>query len=641
MGIGAAPVAAALPRRAGALASAADRWVVPTGAAVAVGGLLAANGGFFPVSWGWATLALLWAATIGLLLGAPRRLRLLEGVFAGALVSFVGWVWLSIAWSSDVSQSIFEGERSLVLLAGVAAGLALVPRGPARPLLGGVLAGIVTISAYALATRLFPSRVGTYDPLTAYRLNTPVGYWNGLGIAAAMGSLLALGFAVRSRRRVGSALAASSLVVLLPTLYFTYSRGSWVALGVGLAAALALDRRRLELAAGMVALAPAPVLAVWLASRSHALTRQASTLSAAKHDGHRIALVILLLALLEAAAALAFEVARRRFEPPRAARVAWAALLAAVLLGALAGLFARYGSPPTVARRAYHAFQAPARTGPNLNARLFSLSGNGRADLWRAAWHQAQAHPVLGGGAGSYERYWLRHRQTSLNVQDAHNLYLETLAELGPPGVGLLLLLLGVPLVGAVRARHRPLVPLACAAYVAYLVHAAVDWDWELAGLTLAAVLCGLACLAAGPRSGGPVLGPRACAVGVAASLLISAVTVVGLLGNSALEASDAAVRGGDWHSVERHAHSAIRWTPWSDEGWRRLAEAQIGLHQYAAARRSLGRAIDKDAGDWVLWLDLAQASRGDEQAAAVKKLFRLNPRDPSLIPFVIAVVRP
>jgi hypothetical protein len=628
----------ATPGRALVLASVAERWTVPVGAAVAVGGLLAANGGYFPVSWGWATLALLWAAAIGLLLRAPRRLGRVEAVFAGALVGLVGWVWLSVAWSSDLTQSVFDGERSLVLLAAAAAGLVLVPRRPVRPLLGGVLAGIVAISAYALATRLLPSRVGTYDALALYRLNTPVGYWNGLGITAAMGSLLALGFALRASRRAARVLAAASLLVLLPTLYFTYSRGSWIALGVGLAAALALDGRRFELATGALVLAPAPALAVWLASQSHALTRQASTLAAAKHDGHRIALAVVLFALLEAVLAVAFEVARRRLTPPRWARLAWASLLVAVLLAMLGGLFARYGSPPTMARRAYHAFQGPPRTGPNLNTRLFSLSGNGRADLWGAAWQQAQAHPLLGAGAGSYGRYWLRHRPNNLNVQDAHNLYLETLAELGPLGLALLLLVLGAPLLGAVRARRRPLVPLACAAYVAFLVHAAADWDWELAGLTLAALFCGVACLLAGRRPGGAVLGPRARAVGVAASMLLSALAVVGLLGNSALEASDAAARAGNWHAAQRHARTAIRWTPWSADGWQRLAEAQIGLHEYAAARRSLERAIAKDRGDWVLWLDLAQASRGSARAAAVKEVLRLNPRDASLIPLVIGI---
>ena len=35
----------------------------------------------------------------------------------------------------------------------------------------------------------------------------------------------------------------------------------------------------------------------------------------------------------------------------------------------------------------------------NLNQRLFTFSGSYRAELWHAAWHDYQAHPVLGSGA--------------------------------------------------------------------------------------------------------------------------------------------------------------------------------------------------------------------------------------------------
>jgi hypothetical protein len=627
--------------RAVRLGATAERWILPLGAAAAVAGVGAANGGFFPVSWNWASLAFLWATAIALLLRSPSRLRTPEAFFLATLAGLSAWTWISISWAGDVAQAVDEGERSLVLVAGVAAVFALASRQSARLLLGGVLTGIVVVSGYALSTRLFPGRVGTYDPLAVYRLNTPVGYWNGLGILAVVGVLVALGFALRSEHWYACALASASLLVLLPTLYFTYSRGSWLALGAGLAVALALDRRRLELATGLIAVSPAPVLAIWLASRSHALTRQSSSLASARHDGHRIGLVILGLAIVEALVAVGLALARRRVAPPRAARMVWAAVLAAVLLGALAAAFERYGSPPTLARRAYHAFVAPPPShGADLNTRLFSLSSNGRVDLWRAAWHEAEAHPWLGAGAGGYERYWVRHRPTPAGVQDAHNLYVETLAELGPVGLALLVLALGAPLVGAFRAREHPLVPLACAAYAAYLVHAIADWDWELAGVTLAAVLCGLACLLAGRDDGVTSIGPRARVVGIGVATVLAGLVFVALLGNTALAKSDATAGAGHWHAAEHQARKAIRWTPWSSEGWQRLAEAQTALHDRAAARRSLARGLAKDSGDWVLWLDLAGVTRGAAQATAIRQAFRLNPRGSELVPYVLAVIK-
>lgn len=626
------------PSRAVAIGAAVERAVLPAGAAVAVGGLLAANGGFFPVSWSWATLALLWAAALALLLRTPVRPTKLEAAFLGGLVCLVAWTWISIAWSSDLAQSAFEGERSLVLVAAVGAGLALAQRRAVQALLGGTLAGIAVICAYALATRLFPGRVGHYDPLAVYRLNTPVGYWNGLGLVAALGAVLALGFALRSCSSVARGLAGLTLPVFLLTLYFTYSRGSWGALAVGLAVLILLDPRRLSTTAGIVALGPAPTLVVWVASRSHALTRQSSILAAAKHDGHRIALVLLVLALFEACLAVALRSAQR-LEVPRAIRLGWAALLVACLLAGIGGVVARYGSPPTIARHAYHSFLAPPPSHVvNLNSRLFNLSSNRRVILWKVAWREAKGHLVTGDGAGSYERYYLHHRTTALGVEDAHSLYLETLAELGAVGLALLVLALGVPLVAAWRHRRHALVPFAAAAYVAYLVHAAVDWDWELAGVTLAAVLCGLACVVAGRSDGAPALGLRVRAVGAAAAVGLAALTIVGLLGNTALESSRAAASSGNWPAAERHAHSAIRWMPWSAAGWQSLAEAQLALHDRAGARRSLHRAIAKDPNDWVLWLDLVGATNGKEQVAAVDRAYRLNPLDPSLVPYISAV---
>jgi hypothetical protein len=608
------------------------------GASVAVGALLAANGGFFPVSWSWASLASLWVAALALLLRMPVSPSRLERAFFGALVCFVAWVWVSIAWSSDVAQSVLEGERSLVLVAGVGAALALAYRRAVRPLLGGTLAGICAVCLYAVTTRLFPGHVGHYDPLAVYRLNTPVGYWNGLGIVAAMGALLAIGFALRAHTTVGSALAGLALPALLLTLYFTYSRGSWVALAVGLVVLLVLDPRRLSTAAGFALLAPAPALTVWLASRSHALTRQSSILVSAKHDGHRIALVLLALALWEAPTAVAFRAARR-LDLARAIQIAWGAFLVACVLGAVAGVLVRYGSPTKIAHRAYHDFTAPPlKNVVDLNSRVFNLSNNGRVALWTIAWREADTRLLIGQGAGSYERYYLLHRTTSGDVQDAHNLYLETLAELGAIGLALLVLVLAVPLIAAWRFRRSRLVPFACAAYCAYLVHASVDWDWELAGVTLAAILCGLACVLAGRTEGAPVLAawPRGIAVVLAAGL--SALTVVGLLGNTALESSQAAGSKHNWLSAERHARSAIRWTPWSAAGWQLLGEAQLGLHDQAGARHSLDRALAKDPNDWVTWLDLIQATRGTAQVAAINHVYRLNPRDPSLVPYIVAV---
>src|SRR5439155_953216 len=121
--------------------------------------------------------------------------------------------------------------------------------------------------------------------------------------------------------------------------------------------------------------------------------------------------------------------------------------LARACVAVLAAGLVKVGGPGAAVRRAYHAFNAPAPlVKTNASQRLFSLSGSNRSEYWRVAWREYEDHPWLGGGAGSYQRFWLRHRRNGLPVLDAHSLYLETLAELGPLGLLLLLAALALPL---------------------------------------------------------------------------------------------------------------------------------------------------------------------------------------------------
>jgi hypothetical protein len=115
---------------------------------------------------------------------------------------------------------------------------------------------------------------------------------------------------------------------------------------------------------------------------------------------------------------------------------------------------------------------------------------------------------------------------------DAHSLYLETLAELGPIGLCLLAAFLLYPLRRTVAHRSLPCVPAAAGATIAFLVHAGLDWDWEMP----AVVVAGLACAAVvgfveperGDDESSPTLpvAPRAAAL--AAALLAGAAAIAG-----------------------------------------------------------------------------------------------------------------
>ena len=603
--------------------------VVAAGTAVLVGGAAAAAGGYYPTSWGWTALALFWVVGIVLLVRRTISIGRFELLFLAGLTLFGGWMWLSTAWSEAAPGSVLEGQHVLVYVGAAAAAVLLVRPRLVPHLLGGLLVAITFVSIYGLGTRLFPNRIGSFDPIAGYRLEEPLGYWNALGIFAAIGALLALGFAARGRRWITRALAAAAVAILLPTVYFTFSRGSWLALGFGILVAVVFDARRLQLITAFSAAALAPAVSVWVASRSDALTHTTASIGAAIHDGERFALVILGAAAVSAVSIAALAAAERWIPVPKGVRVAYAVVLVAAALAAAGVAVERYGSPTTIARKAYDRFTAAApKQTPNLNERLFNISSNGRVELWQAAWADYRDHPWVGSGAGSYEHEWYRRRDIDLVVRDAHNLYLEQLAELGPLGLGLLALTLAVPLVAAGWVRRTALGVTALSAYAAFLVHAAADWDWEMTAVTLAGLCCAVALLAlARDERHEGALRPAVRFGGAGTAAALAVLAFVGLVGNLADAASGDAAARGDWRKAVAEAERASDWAPWSSHALRRLGEAEAGRGNVGAAASAFRRAVAKDPNDWELWQDLYRATQGAESRAAFRRTYELNPR--------------
>jgi O-antigen ligase len=305
---------------------------------------------------------------------------------------------------------------------------------------------------------------------------------------------------------------------------------------------------------------------------------------------------------------------------------AFAGALALIVVAGSIAVFARYGGPHTIVQKGWDSFAAtPPPNQADLRKRLFTFTGSYRVDFWRVALDDYADHPVAGSGAGSYEHYWNEHRPFAYKVRDAHSLYLEVLAELGPLGLALLALALGVPLVGAFFARGHPLVPAALAAYVAYLVHTGVDWDWELPAVTIVALACGVGIVAAAARDEDRSLATPVRWGAVAAALALAVVAFVGLVGASALSASQDALDRGRWEKAEDEARKASRWWRWSPEPWQRLGEAQLGAGDTSSAAASFRKAVSKDRHDWLLWYQLASVTEGAEAQRATAEAMRLN----------------
>jgi O-antigen ligase len=599
---------------------------------VAVVSLGTFDGGYFPTSWGWAALGFSWVALLALVLRRAPSLPKWGGVWLACLVLFGVCVAASTVWSADETRSILETERLFAYVAAATAVLLVVRRATIPHLLGGMLAGITAVSAYALATRLFPERLGAFDPVSGYRLSEPVGYWNVLGLLAAMGALLALGFVARARTIWGAGLAAAVLVVLAPTIYFTFGRGPWVALASGFVIAVALDLRRVQLVVSALVAAPLPAVAVVLASRSDALTHLGAALEDASREGHGLALTLAVLAVSNAAVVVAYALVARRVVVPRVLHRAAAVVLVLLAAGALALVFARFGGPVTLTRDAVHAFKqsgSPAMEN-DLNQRLFSFSGTGRADLWRAAWRGYEEDKVLGTGAGTYEQSWHRYREVGNQNRDAHNLYLETLSELGPAGLTLLAAVLLIPFAAALRGRSAGITVGALGAYTAYVVHASVDWDWEMPVVTVAALFSGTALLAAAPGDRRPLGREARLSLGATVAAFATA-ALIGLIGNSAVSASEDAARDGDWPKAVAEARKAASWAPWSSEPWRVRGEAELGRGNLGEAASSFRTALGSSPEDWQLWFQLALSTSGREHDQALRRAEKLNPLSPQL----------
>ena len=559
------------------------------------------GGGYSATAWGWSAIVLFTALAVLVArgIGRPGRAALL---FVGALATLVAWTAMSLLWSSHVSATVLEVQRTLVYLG---ATYLFVVAGRGTALLAGVLGAATLLCGYGLANWLLgtPDVPLSADPQAADRLSEPIGYANGVAILAAIGLLLSVGFAARASRAAAAAAAAATVPLFAATLYFTFGRGAWLALAVGLTVALALGPGRLQFAATALALAAPAAIAVVSAARLEA--------------SGSLAALLLAFCALSAVVPHVLSWGEARYHPSPRTRRAFAVIVVALPAVVVAAALLRLGGPA----EAYDSFKAaPAPTHGDVSGRVFSLSGSNRADYWRVAWRVYEDHPALGAGAGAYSRSWLRERPVPQPVQDAHSLYLETLAELGPIGLVLLLVALATPF-GAPRLWWTP---VALAPYAAFLAHAAQDWDWELPAVTVAA----LACAAAPITSSDGVRVPRALAVVPAALCLL---TVPAFLGNRAAAEAASDFDRGSWRNAEDAARSARALQPWSPEPWRLLGEAQLAQGLLAPARRSFRAGLAEDPDEWELWLDLGLASEGAARRRAFEQASRLNPLSPEL----------
>ena len=462
------------------------RAVTAVAAAVLLGAptvLAFFSGGYFAEPRLIAALAV-WACVLLLALAGPLPLpRGRAGwLVLGGLAGLAAWSALSIAWAPLGGPAVAAVQR-LVLYTGALALALGVLRHPValRAVEPALAAGATLVIGYGLAGRLLPGIVELARSASAGgRLEQPITYWNAEGAVAAVGLVLCARLAGdRSRPVAVRALAAAATAPLGAGLYLTFSRGAIAAAVVGLVMLVVATGSRAQLRAA-VAAAAAALLGAVATGVLPGVASLSGSLSDRERDG---AIALAVLVVIAGAAAL---LARReaRTEPADDA-LPWARRLgriaAAVAAVAAAGLLiGGLAERPTEAELA-----AGARA-----ERLTTASSN-RYEYWRVGVRAFADHPLAGLGAGGFRVEWLRERPIPEAVRDVHSIALEQAAELGLVGLALFLAVLAGALLAAAAALRRDAAAAAGAAAAAltWLLHAAIDWDWQLPAVSLPAIV--------------------------------------------------------------------------------------------------------------------------------------------------------
>ena len=614
------------------------------------------NGGFDVVQRSEVGIAVWWIVLVGTLVGAfaPGGESRLGRLMLVVLALFAAWTALSLSWTESDGRTAIELGKVTAYLGFFALALAVQGAGRWRPLLMGVTAGIGTVTALAVLSRLEPSwfpqqAAGRYYHDIQARLLYPLNYSTGLGAFMAMGVPLLLNATASARTLVAQAFAAAALPIAVLGLWLTGSSLALPLTILAVGAYLVLADDRLPKLATLVITGLGATVLIVAENQRHALDRGLNT-AAAHQQGHELLAIGLIVCagvvLLQLALSLLVRFSRRPrwLAPSRraTATVAGAAALAAVL--ALIGL----GASGWLGDRWDNFTHGSGSQGATRQAEITNLSSPGRYPYWRSALDAFDSKPLTGTGPGTFEFWWARNGTGSGPVQDAHSLPLETLAELGIPGFILLMgFCLSVVALGAVRtfrvpARLRADIAAATAASVAFVAAAAVDWTWELGAVVAAFLLVAAIAVAGGgepdpaapvKRRGGvrrwaPLVGRITIALVALASLVAIALPLAGELD---IQQSQAAAARGDLSSALSEAQNAAEVQPYAATPLIQEALVLERQGKLQAALEAARRASSKEVTSWQVWLIVSrlEARAGNARAAvdAYRKAHSLAPR--------------
>jgi hypothetical protein len=602
------------------------------------------GGGYDVVVRGEVGIAIWWIVLLGALVGVlpVRGLGRAELAGVGLLFAFAAWTALGISWSPSSERSVEEAARVLIFVGVLTLSVAAQDREALRRTVRSVGAAIAVVGCLALLSRFEPSwfptqQTGTFLRGTGDRLSYPLNYWNGLAALMAIGIPLVLVAAAESRRLIIQALTTAALPVMALVAFYTLSRGGAIEMAVALAVLLTLYPRRLDLLPTLALGGGGAALAIAAALQRDALQDNIGDAVSARQGDEMLAVVFVVctgVGLIRVGVGLA--VRNGLWPRPRVPRQG-AALLAVVLATAALGAALAAGLPHRISQ-GWRDFKDPvAAQGAE---RFSNASGNGRYQLWESSLDAFSTDPLTGIGPGTFEFWWSREGTLpDYFVRDAHDLYLETLAELGIPGLSLLLAALGAIFVVGFRklirsqAYEQALLASAIAACAAFMTSAIVDWVWELTVVPVAFFLLAGAVLRTSAGGGGRVSSGKSWQRIVMATIAVVALAAITVptLSVRDVRRSQSDARGGQLAGAldaAKGAESLAGFSATPSLQQALVLEAQGHFDQAAEAAQDATR---EESTNWRTWLTLSriETERANTRAAvdAYRTARSLNPR--------------